>query len=112
VNIKRAQELIEEDRMQPAGLAAFEAQNDRRSRLYSYEQRNQELGEDYEAQLKARPEAWGFFEAQAPWYRRTVSWWIMSAKREETRERRLAILIKDSENGRRIDLLRPRGRES
>jgi uncharacterized protein YdeI (YjbR/CyaY-like superfamily) len=108
INIKRAHELIDEGRMCAAGLAAFEARDEERSRLYSYEQRDQGLGEAYETELRARPKAWEFFQAQAPWYRRAVGWWVASAKREDTRQRRLAILVESSENGRRIDALTPR----
>ncbi|HWC29943.1 MAG TPA: YdeI/OmpD-associated family protein [Dehalococcoidia bacterium] len=97
VNIKRVQELLAEGRMQPPGIEAFEAR-DRRDPQYSYENRPA-LSAEYEARLKQRRKAWEFFEAQSPWYRRTVSHWVMSAKREETRLKRLDQLADDSEAG-------------
>jgi uncharacterized protein YdeI (YjbR/CyaY-like superfamily) len=109
VNVKRARELIEAGRMHPAGLKAFEERVQERSGIYSYEERRQELAEGYVRKLKANKKAWEFFRAQPPGYQRTVSHWVMSAKKEETRAKRLATLIEDSANGRRIaPLTRPR----
>jgi uncharacterized protein YdeI (YjbR/CyaY-like superfamily) len=109
VNVKRARELIEMGRMHPSGLKAFEERVPERSGIYAYEQGRQKLAESYERELRANGKAWEFFRAQAPWYQRTAAHWVMSAKREETRARRLATLIDDSANGRRIaPLSRPR----
>ncbi|HEX7048787.1 MAG TPA: YdeI/OmpD-associated family protein [Longimicrobiales bacterium] len=105
-NIRRAQELIEAGRMQPAGLEAFAGRKEDRTRRYSFDQGVVELGEAYEAEFRANAKAWAFFEAQPPSYRRTATWWVISAKREETRRRRLATLIRDSEAGERIAPLR------
>jgi len=102
VNIKRAEEIIAQGRMRPAGLAAFEARVEDRSRVYSYEQGGPKLDEPFAARLRANPKAWDFFESQAPSYQRACAWWIESAKRQETRERRLAQLIDHSERGLRI----------
>ena len=102
VNIGRAQELIKEGRMQPAGLKAFEARTEDRSRVYLYEQKDQPLDEQYARQLRANKQAWKFFQAQTPGYQKMVSWWIVSAKKEETRLKRLAKLIADSAQGRSI----------
>src|SRR5271157_4586015 len=66
---------------------------------------NSKLEAAHEKRFKANKKAWDFFQAQAPWYRRTATWWVVSAKREETRLRRLATLMEDSEKGRRIALL-------
>ena len=75
---------------------------------YSYEARTAGLPPEYEEKFRAATEAWEFFEKQAPWYRRAASFWVMDAKREETRERRLKTLIADSAAGRRIGpLTRP-----
>jgi uncharacterized protein YdeI (YjbR/CyaY-like superfamily) len=104
VNIKRAEELIELGLMQPAGLAAFEARREDRSRTYAYEQDGgPALSAEQTVVFQANPAAWEFFQAQAPSYRRTVSWWVISAKREETRRRRLATLIAESAEGHRLD---------
>jgi uncharacterized protein YdeI (YjbR/CyaY-like superfamily) len=90
-------------RMQPAGLRAFEKRSDERSAVYSYEQRkNATLAPAEEKMLRANPDAWAFFESQPPWYRRTATHWVVSAKRDETRQKRLATLIEDSAARRRI----------
>jgi uncharacterized protein YdeI (YjbR/CyaY-like superfamily) len=105
VNIRRAGELIAEGRMRPAGLAAFEARTGERSGVYSFEQKDQEkvvFDEAQARQFQADPKAWEFFQAQAPWYRRTATWWVISAKKEATRAKRLATLIADSAAGRPI----------
>jgi|SRR5579864_2332010 len=102
VNIKRAQELIKAGRMRPAGLKEFQARKEDRSRLYSYEQEGKKLIEVYEQKLKANKKAWEFFQAQAPWYQRTTSFWVMSAKKEETRLRRLDQLVSHSAQGETI----------
>jgi uncharacterized protein YdeI (YjbR/CyaY-like superfamily) len=109
VNVARAQDLIRLGRMRPAGLAAFEARRPDRSGIYSYEQRKQaRLPADLERRFRENERAWAFFEAQPPGYRQTATWWVVSAKREETRLRRLQTLIADSEAGRTIrQLTRP-----
>jgi len=97
VNIKRMGELIREGRVLPAGLAAFEKRSEKKSGIYSYEQRKEvELGEAYERQFRAHGAAWDYFQAQPPWYRRLATWWVVDAKKEETRQRRLATLIEAS----------------
>jgi uncharacterized protein YdeI (YjbR/CyaY-like superfamily) len=106
VNIERARELKRSGRMQPAGLKAFAARTDERSAIYAYEQRRgAKLDSEQERRFRANEAAWEFFSAQPPSYRRTATWWIVSAKREETRVRRLATLIEDSANRRRIKAL-------
>jgi uncharacterized protein YdeI (YjbR/CyaY-like superfamily) len=112
VNIKKAEDLITAGLMHPAGLAMFEARDDERSAAYSYEQKNPKLGTELEREFKADRKAWAFFQAQSPSYRKTVTWWVMSAKRDDTRRRRLAILIDDSRKGLRVDMLRPGRRRS
>ncbi len=109
VNIARAQELIRLGRMHPAGLKAFERRTDERSAIYSYEQRKSaRLERGAERSFRANQKAWTFFQAQAPGYRQAATWWVISAKREETRNKRLATLIADSARGRAIRLLRRR----
>jgi uncharacterized protein YdeI (YjbR/CyaY-like superfamily) len=103
INIKRAKELIESGSMHLAGLAAFEARSDDRSAIYSYEQRHSarlEAGD--EERFRANEKAWDFFQSQAPSYRKAAVWWVVSAKREATRKKRIATLIEDSAEGRRI----------
>jgi|SRR5581483_7424887 uncharacterized protein YdeI (YjbR/CyaY-like superfamily) len=102
VNVKRANELIELGRMQPPGLKAFSARDQNKTNLYSYERDNAQFGSEYEARFRANEKAWDFFQAQPPSYRKAATWWVISAKQEATRLKRLAILIEDSENGRRL----------
>ena len=112
INIKRVAELSQLGLMQPAGIQAFERRTGDRSEIYAYEQRkgarlNAESGKKFRANRKA----WKFFQAQPPWYQRTASWRVISAKKEETRLKRLAELIRDSEQGRAIKELRRPGRK-
>lgn len=109
VNIRRAQELIDTGLMRPAGLRAFARRTDDRSAIYSYEQRHEaKLDAEQERQFRTNRKAWQFFQAQPPGYQRIAIYWIASAKRAETRARRLATLIEDSAEGRQIaQLARP-----
>jgi len=107
VNIRRVGELAKLGQMAPSGVKAFERRTSD-SGKYSFESRPKKLPPAYERQFKANPRAWEFFRAQAPWYQRTSSFWVVSAKQEETRQRRLATLISDSQKGRRLDMLTPK----
>ena len=109
VNTRRMDELIAAGRVRRAGLAAFERRDPAKSGTYSYEQRHgAELGPDRERRFRANAAAWTYFQAQPPWYRRTATWWVVSAKREETRARRLETLIERSARGEPIrELERP-----
>ncbi|HEV7473698.1 MAG TPA: YdeI/OmpD-associated family protein [Pyrinomonadaceae bacterium] len=102
VNSKRANELIEQGLMQPAGLKAFAAREQYRSGIYSYEQRSPELLDQYGKILKKNRAAWKFFQAQPPSYRKAANWWVQSARQEETRLKRLDKLIQHSEREERI----------
>ena len=102
VNIKRVAELKKLGRMSPAGLRAFEARDEKKSAIYSYENRPRELAPEYETRFRANKKAWQYWSTQPPGYRRQLTYWVMEAKKEETRERRLAQLIDDSAHGRRI----------
>lgn len=108
VNIKRAQALIESGKMQPAGLGAFEARRENKSGLHSYEQRGVELEEPYDRILRQDQAAWSFFHAQPASYRKAVSWWIVSARKEETRLKRLERLTAFSAQEQRLPELTPR----
>jgi uncharacterized protein YdeI (YjbR/CyaY-like superfamily) len=99
VNVRRADELRQAGLMRPAGLAAFEARTAQAT--YSYQERDAAAFDpERERRLRQNAAAWENFSAQPPWYRRTATHWVMSAKREETRDRRLARLIEDSAAGR------------
>lgn len=101
VNIKRVGELKKLGLMKPSGLAAFEGRDEKRMGLYSFEQAPHDLAPEYEKQFRANKKAWAFYESQAPWYRRTAQHWVMTAKKEETRLKRLAVLIESSAKGKR-----------
>lgn len=107
VNIARVEQLKAEGRMAPAGLAAYEKRDPKLQKRYSGENRHVGLDPAYEARFRANPKAWAWFEARPLSYRQPAIWWVMSAVKEETRERRLATLIADSEAGRPIKLLTP-----
>jgi uncharacterized protein YdeI (YjbR/CyaY-like superfamily) len=103
VNIARVGELTAEGRMRPAGLAAFERRSEKKSGIYAYEQRHAARFEpQHERRFRANEEAWRFFRSQPAGYRKTATWWVVSAKREATREKRLSTLIDDSAHGRRL----------
>jgi uncharacterized protein YdeI (YjbR/CyaY-like superfamily) len=109
VNIKRARELSEKGLMKPAGLKAFQARKENKSGIYSYEQRSDKLDEPYEKRLRQNKAAWAFFQAQPPSYRKAAGWWVVSAKKEETRLKRLESLIEYSAQGRLIpQFIRPK----
>ena len=96
--------------MAPAGLEAFAARDPARAGLYSFEDRRRAAFDGPAlARFKARKRAWAFFEAQPPGYRRTATFWVMSAKREATRARRLGRLIADSSRRLRLDVLSGNG---
>jgi uncharacterized protein YdeI (YjbR/CyaY-like superfamily) len=102
INIKRATELVRQKQMRPAGIKAFAARIENKSGIYSYEQRSAELNELYARQLKKNKAAWNFFRTQPQSYRKMIGWWIISAKKQETRMARLAKLISESAKGKRL----------
>lgn len=106
VNLERVAVLVEEGRMAPPGLRAYEARDPDNSGRYSFEREAAELSQEQVAAFKARPGAWEFWRSQPTGYRKQATWWVVSAKQEETRARRLATLIDDSEKGLRIKQLR------
>jgi uncharacterized protein YdeI (YjbR/CyaY-like superfamily) len=106
INVEKVAKLTEAGLMRPAGFAAFEKRSDVRTGVYSFEREDAALPAEYEAQLRANPAAADYFDARPPWYRRTAAHWVTSAKREETRLRRLAQLIEDSAAGLDIKPLR------
>ena len=101
INIARVEVLTAEKRMRPEGLKAFAARIENKSGIYSYEQRRDRLEEPYASLLKKNKAASAFFEAQPPYYRKQVGWWIVSAKREETRMQRLKKFIEAAAKGKR-----------
>ncbi len=102
VNIKRATELSKLGLMLPSGIEAFSRRKEYKSGIYAYEQRSAVLEPPFEKKLKQNKRAWDFFYSQPAWYRKQVSWWLLCAKKEETKLKRLERLIKESEEKRRV----------
>lgn len=109
INVRRVAELTQLGLMCPAGVKAFDARKGDKTGIYAYEQRRAaKLRPADEKKFRANKKAWAFFQAQPPWYRRVTAYRVISAKREETRQRRLTELIRDFEQGRHIKgLIRP-----
>ncbi|MEZ5498617.1 MAG: YdeI/OmpD-associated family protein [Steroidobacteraceae bacterium] len=101
-NTERALGLLKQGRMTVAGRTAFAARRENRSGVYSYETRPADLPAPYKAELRRDSVAFEFFTSQVPSYRRAAIWWVISAKREATRQGRLQQLILDSRRGLRI----------
>ncbi len=110
VNTKRAGELIKLGRMKAPGLRAFRERDVAKTRRYSYEREHARLNPDLMKMLRSNKKAFAFFDSQPRAYKRIVTFWVMSAKRDETRFRRLAHLLQRSQAGARIDLLNPGAR--
>ena len=102
LNIGNVERLKKEKRMTDAGAKAYALRKEFRSGIYSYEQRPAELVEPYASQFKKNKAAWKFFQAQPPYYRKMMTWFVISAKTEETRLKRLARLIEASAKGERL----------
>jgi uncharacterized protein YdeI (YjbR/CyaY-like superfamily) len=102
INIRRVDALAREKRMRPSGLEAFAARRENKVGIYSYEQRPADLVEPYRGIFRKNKKAWAYFEAQPPGYRKIATWWIVCAKKEETRRKRLKQLIALSAAARRL----------
>jgi uncharacterized protein YdeI (YjbR/CyaY-like superfamily) len=108
VNVRHVERLKKEKRMQPPGLAAFDARDPKRTGIYSFENRPRKLSSKFQKIFRANKSAWEFFNAQAPFYKRTTAFWVMGAKKEETRLNRLRGLVDASARGERVGLLEPK----
>ena len=106
VNVKHVERLKKEGRMQPPGLAAYAQRDPERTGIYSFENRPRELSPEYEKIFRQNKAAWKFFQEQPPGYKRLLIFRTMSAKKEETRLRRLQQLIESSEKGKRMGIER------
>jgi uncharacterized protein YdeI (YjbR/CyaY-like superfamily) len=106
VNIKKIETLTEMGLMKPAGIEAFNKRNAEKSGIYSYEKEPVTLSKDFEKKFKGNKTAWKYFNTLPPSYRKTAIHWVMSAKQEVTRIRRMETLISDSEKGLKIKPLR------
>jgi uncharacterized protein YdeI (YjbR/CyaY-like superfamily) len=106
INTRRAEELLQVGLMDAAGVRAFRGRDKAKSELYSFENRPARLNPVQQKRFRANGPAWEFFKSQPPGYRKTATWWVVSAKQETTQQKRLSTLIADSEAGRRIAQLR------
>ncbi len=102
VNVARMEALIAAGRAHPAGIAEFEKRTAANTGVYSYENAARDLPDDLAARLRAEPEAWAYWQSRTPTYRRSVTWWVLSAKQEATRQRRMRQLIDDCKAGRPV----------
>jgi uncharacterized protein YdeI (YjbR/CyaY-like superfamily) len=108
INIKRVRELSRKGLMHPAGLKAFATRSARKSGIYAYEQRKSpRFTAQQQKQFRENKNAWEFFRSQASWYQRVCTHWVISAKREETRFKRLSLLIEHSQNRRTVPQVTP-----
>ncbi len=108
VNIRRATELEQAGQMHAAGRKAFHERDAKLTKQYSFENKERKLDAAREKKFRANKKAWDWFSKQAPSYQHAASFWVLSAKQEATRAKRLETLIQDSENGLRVAPLRPR----
>jgi len=111
INIAKAKALQAAGRMMPPGLAAFERRDESRAARYSFEAKTAEFDAAALKKFRANRTAWAYFSGKPPGYRRTLTFWVMSAKQQATRDRRLAALIEYSAEGRPIPLMAPIGRK-
>jgi uncharacterized protein YdeI (YjbR/CyaY-like superfamily) len=106
-NVAKVEELSRAGRMRPAGIRAFESRDPSQPKGYSVKEQSEALDRGLLKEFKSSERAWHFFESQPPSYRRITTFWVMSARQEETRRRRLHVLIEESERGERVNLLSP-----
>jgi uncharacterized protein YdeI (YjbR/CyaY-like superfamily) len=106
VNTRRAQELAAQGLMTKAGLEAFEKRDEKKTRQFTRERKGAELSPELAAKLRANAKASAFFDAQPPGYRRIIAFWVMSAKKEETRLRRMGLLIQYCAKGKRLEFMK------
>jgi uncharacterized protein YdeI (YjbR/CyaY-like superfamily) len=102
INISAVEELTAAGLMRPAGLAAFAKRREDRSGIYAYETRELTWPDHYEALLQADPRASAFWDAATPSYRKLATNWVVTAKQEATRDKRMAELVDDCAHGRLI----------
>jgi uncharacterized protein YdeI (YjbR/CyaY-like superfamily) len=105
INVRHVERLKKLGRMAPAGLAAYERRDPKKTGIYSFENRPREFSPAFKKKFQANKKAWEFFEQQPPSFKRVSIFYVMSAKQEETRKRRLALLMESSAKGVRIGML-------
>ena len=112
VNVRHVERLKKEKRMQPSGLAAFEKREASRTGIYAFENQPRELSSEFQKIFRKNKEAWDFYQSQPPYSRRVSSYWVMGAKKEETRIRRLNHVIERCAKGERVGILEPKRKSS
>ena len=105
VNVKHVERLKKEGKMHAAGLAAYEQRDPKRTGIYAFENAPREISAEYEKEFRKTKGAWEYFQTYPPYLKKTVSYWVMSAKKEETRSARLQRLIESCARGERIGVL-------
>jgi uncharacterized protein YdeI (YjbR/CyaY-like superfamily) len=108
INIKFVRELTKKGLMHSAGLKAFAGRDEKKSAIYSYERKNAKFTREQEKQFRANRAAWEFFRSKPPWYQKLCTYWVISAKKEETKLKRLSELIRHSQNRRTLPGLIPK----
>ena len=106
VNVKHVERLKKAGRMHAAGLAAFEQRDPKRTGIYAFENAPRELSAEYEKEFRKQKGAWEYFQTYPPYLKKTDSYWVTSAKKEETRSKRLQLLIESCARGERIGTLK------
>jgi len=102
VNVAKVEALIEKGLMRPAGLRAYEARRADKTGVYSFEKEREYFSGEYEALFRANAAAWEWYQAQAPFYQKASTHWVLDGKKEETRLKRLNELIESSAKGERL----------
>jgi uncharacterized protein YdeI (YjbR/CyaY-like superfamily) len=106
VNIQKVENLSRLGLMAPAGMAAFAKREESKSKVYSFEQDSVQLDPVTEATFRQNERAWNWFSTQAPSYQKAAIWWVMGAKQEATKQKRLVELMRDSESRVRVKQFR------
>lgn len=112
VNIRHVERLKKDGRMQPSGLAAFALRDAKRTAIYSFENKPRVLSPEFQSLFRKNSNAWEFFNKQPPFFKKTIAFWVMSAKKEETRLRRLNQLIEASAKEERLGVIGSKPRDS
>jgi uncharacterized protein YdeI (YjbR/CyaY-like superfamily) len=112
VNVRHVERLQKQGRMQAPGLEAYARRDPKRTGIYAFENAQKELPAEYDRALRKNKTAWKYFEQQPPYYKKTIVHWVTSARKEETRLRRLQQLIDSCEKGVRVGLLNPKPKDN
>ena len=112
VNVRHVERLTKEGRMRPAGIEAYERRDPKRTGIYAFENRPREFSPEFEKAFRKNKTAWSFFEKQPPGYKRVIVFWVMEAKKAETRLKRFNQLVDLCEQGLRLGLLQSKSKDN